>query len=566
MFSCIKRLTIGLIASILIFNTSVFAYDDVSSDSSYYYAVEYLRREGVILETKNFQPNLIITRAEFIKYLVLLNNPKYEPAAKINLPFSDTMNNAWYAPYLQDAIELGIIDDDLDKIYPYKKLAVIEAVELLFNSKSIPKPKKHVGIIKYKDVQQNKNIQGMIMRAEELSVVMPERQDYFGIYKRVSRAMAADMIFKMDMVSLKDANPTSNNTNDTNPNLQKIITSWNLINANFVDQEKIDQEKLSDNAIRSLLKTLDDPYSSYMDKSENKVFLDDLGGQFEGIGAYVAIDDKSQITIVAPIKGSPAEKSGIKAGDIIRKVDNFDTKGATLYETVNRIKGKKGTTVKLTLERNGSNVVIEVTRGLINVKSLEYKTVGSGDIMYVKVVNFNESAAKDFSDVVDIIIKDKKIKGVILDFRNNPGGLLNVAVSILNRILPKGSTALQIKYNYFNLSQKTIGEGELSKYPMTVLVDKGSASASEIVAGAIKDYNIGKIIGVTTFGKGTVQEVNYFTDKSALKLTVAKWLTPKGNSIQKNGIEPDIEVIKATGSNADNQLDRAIAEVNKLIQ
>ena len=565
MLDYIKNLTIGLIVSILIFNTTALAYDDVSSDSPYYYSVEYLRRKEVILETKKFQPNLIITKAEFIKYLVLLNNPKYEPAEKINLPFSDTMNNAWYAPYFQEAIELGIIDENSSKIYPYKQLAVVEAVELLFNSKSIPKPRKYVGVIQYNDVKQNKDIQGIMMRAEELSVVMPERVDYFGVYKKVSRIMAADMIFKMDMVSLKDPNQGSKSVKSTNPGLQKIISSWNLINSNFVDQTKIDQEKLSDNAIRALVKTLDDPYSSYMDKTENNIFLDDLDGQFEGIGAYVELNDKGQIVIVAPIKDSPAEKAGVKASDIIKKVDDFDTSGKTLYETVNRIKGKKGTKVKLTLERNGQNIVIEVTRGLINVKSLEYETVGNGDIMYVRVINFNETAATDFNNVVDIITKDTKIKGVILDFRNNPGGLLNVAISMLNRILPKGSTAVQIKYNFFNISQNTIGNGELSKYPMTVLVDKGSASASEIVAGAIQDYDIGKIIGVTTFGKGTVQEVDYFTDRSALKLTVAKWLTPKGNSIQSNGVKPDIEVIKATGSTVDNQLERAISEVNSQI-
>ncbi len=549
----------------LILNTTALAYDDVSSDSSYYYSVEYLRRQGVIRETKNFQPNLIITRAEFIKYLVLLNNPKYEPASKINLPFSDTINNTWYAPYFQEAIELGIIDSNADKIYPYKKLALIEAVELLFNSKSIPKPKKHVGVITYKDIKQNKNIQGIIMRAEELGIVMPERQSYFGIYKRVSRSMAADMIFKMDMVSLKDVNQSSQNTDSSDINLQKIITSWDLINSNFVDQKKVNKEKMSDAAIRALLKVIDDPYSSYMDKSENTVFLDDLDGNFEGIGAYIAIDDKGQIAIVAPIKGTPADIAGVKAGDVIKKVDNFDTQGKTLFETVGKIKGKKGTKVKLTLQRNGNTIVIEVVRGLINVKSLEYKTVGSGDIMHIKVVNFNQSAAKDFNDVVDIITKNKKIKGVILDFRNNPGGLLNVAVSILNRILPTGSTAVQIKYNYFNLGQNTTGRGELAKYPIAVLVDKGSASASEIVAGAIKDYGVGKVIGVKTFGKGTVQEVNYFSDQSAIKLTIAKWLTPKGNSIEKNGVTPDIVVEKSTGSTTDNQLDRAIAEVNSQI-
>lgn len=565
MLNSIKKFTICLVISVSLLNTAVFAYDDVPSTSQYYYSVEYLRRNKVVPETKNFQPDIIISRAEFIKYLVLLNSPKFEPAEKINLPFKDTMNNAWYAPYFDEAIVLGIIDKNISNIYPYNDLTVVEAIELLFHSKSIPIPKKHVGTITYNDVKLNKDSQAMVMRAEELGIIKPERQDYFGIYKKVSRILAADMIFNMDMLSLKSPDKSSASLKSLNPNLQKIITSWDIINSNFVDKEKIDQTKLSDSAIRALVKTLDDPYSSYMDASENQIFTDDLDGEFEGIGAYVAIDEKGQITIVAPIKDTPADKAGIKAGDVIKKVDDFDTKDKTLNETVNRIKGKKGTKVKLTLERDGNTIMIEVTRGVISVKSLEYNTVGNGDIMYIKVISFNDSADKEFRGVVDIITKNPKIKGVILDFRQNPGGLLNIAIDMLNHLLPKGSTAVQIKYNYYSVSQYTTGNGELSKYPMTLLVDKGSASASEIVAGALKDYGIAKVIGKTTFGKGTVQELSYFTDKSSLKLTIAKWLTSKGNSIDGNGIKPDIEVNQGTGTTEDYQLNRAITEVNSQI-
>ena len=272
-----------------------------------------------------------------------------------------------------------------------------------------------------------------------------------------------------------------------------------------------------------------------------------------------------EIAIVSPIKDSPAQKAGIKPGDIIRKVDNFDTKDKTLYETVNKIKGKKGTKVKLTLERNGKTIVIDVIRGKITIKPLEYKIVGNGDIMHIKVITFNEGSAEGFRNVIQIIKKNPNIKGIILDFRNNPGGLLSVATEMLNYILPKGSVAVQIQYSYFNVFQKTVGEEKFKDYPMAVLVNKGSASASEIVAGALKDYGRAKIIGETTFGKGTVQEINYFQDKSSLKLTIAKWLTPKGNTIDGKGITPDIKITKGANG-ADTQLNRAVYEVNKYIK
>ncbi len=176
-----------------------------------------------------------------------------------------------------------------------------------------------------------------------------------------------------------------------------------------------------------------------------------------------------------------------------------------------------------------------------------------------------ENAVKDFREVVEIITQNPNIKGVVLDLRNNPGGLLDVSIGILNFLLPHNSIAVHIKYSYFNFTQYTSGQGELQDYPMVVLVNKGSASASEILAGALQDYDIAKIIGETTFGKGTVQEINYFGDSSSLKLTVAEWLTSNLNSIQGNGIEPDIEVL-AGQSGTDNQLSRAIQELNRMIR
>lgn len=557
-----SRAFIALMLSLSILAPSLMAYDDVAGDSPYFYAIEYLRKNDVFKTTKLFKPDSIVTRAEYISYLVKLNSPKFKRPASIKLPYSDTLDSAWYAPYLVEAVRVGILTGKEQKMQPGQNITLLDALELLFHSRSIPIPRRYVGEMPYRDLAKNTQAQAMVMRAQELGIVQPEKQDFFGLYRKISRAEAAKMIYKMDLVDLRDPSNAVSATNDTQ--LQRVENAWKLVQSNYVDKDKLDSKKLADTAIKAMVDTLQDPYSVFMDETENQALSDEIGGQFEGIGAYVEMKENKDIAVVSPIKDSPAFLAGVKAGDIIRKVNDFDTKGATLQETVKQIKGPKGTTVKLTLERNGQTIVLDVMRDVVNVHSLEYEVVGNGKIMHIHLMTFSQNLVKDFNDVVDIIRKNTEIKGVILDVRNNPGGLLDAAVGILSAILPADSVAVNIKYSYFNFTQYTAGNGPLAGYPMVVLANKGSASASEIVAGALKDYGVAKIIGETTFGKGTVQEVNYLGDGSSVKLTVAKWLTPLGNSIQKTGIAPDIEV--AAGSNGtDPQMDRALAEIGKLI-
>lgn len=569
MYPFIKKLLLGFILSLCLFSAPLFAYDDVPSDSPYFYSIEYLRRNDVFPDKKLFRPDTLISRAEFIKYLVLLNNPKTDTEKKVKLPFEDTQDSAWYAPYFKEALSLGILSDRGKTVQPYKKISKLEALELLFHSRSIPIPRQYVGPIPYKDLEKNKNAQALVMRALELGVTVPESADNVGLYKRLTKKEVAWMIYKMDLVDLRDPQffSTAVSSGPSDPGLKKINDVWSLINSNYYKKDEVESGKLSDTAIQSMLKLLNDPYSTYMSPEENQNFSDEIEGEFEGIGAYIAIDENKRIVIVAPIKDTPAYRAGVKSGDIVLKVDDFSALDASLQEVVTRIKGPKGTTVKLTLERAGATVVLDVVRDTILVKSLEYETVGSADqFMHIKLINFSETAVQDFEEVVQIITQNKNIKGVILDLRDNPGGLLDTAIGILNYLLPKDSTAVQIKYSYFSLNQTTTKEGELKNYPMTVLINKGSASASEIVAGALKEYKIAKLIGETTFGKGTVQELNYFADNSSLKLTIAEWLTPNGTSINEKGIAPDIEVIQGTGQTQDVQLERAIQEVERQLR
>ncbi|MBU0577241.1 PDZ domain-containing protein [Patescibacteria group bacterium] len=561
-----KKLLASIILSVILFTSYTFAhqYEDIPNDHEYYYAIHYLRRNDVFMDTKEFNPDIIINRAEFIKYLVLLNDPDYTERTDVNLPFEDTQNNAWYASYFADAIDLGIISDEETKMYPYDKLTVVDALELLFHSQSIPIPKVYKGTIPYEDVLRNTHYAPLIMRALEFGIIHPESMDHVGFYKRVTRAEAAYMIYKMDLVNLTPPGGEAN-LSSFDSQLQKVIAAWDIIFSGYLNKDELDRMAMSDAAISAMVETFDDPYSAYLDREENTAFSDDLDGEIEGIGAYIGVNEEDEITIIAPMSGSPAEAAGVESGDIITKVDETDIEGLSLYEVVNLIKGPKGTTVALTVRRNGGAEVIEIVRDVITINSLEYEVIDN-EIMRVKLFSFNQNLPDDFQEVVEIMENNSNIKGLIIDVRDNPGGLLDSAIRVLNHLMLPEAEIVTIKYNYFEYTQYSKGDGELFGYPTVVLINGGSASASEILAGALRDYDLATIIGEKSFGKGTVQEVNYFLDDSSLKITVAKWLTPLNFDIQKEGIEPHITVEDNTQTYADEQLERAISEINKMIR
>jgi carboxyl-terminal processing protease len=543
-----------------------FEYEDVPRESENFYAVDYLRRNDVFMDTRFFRPDLVISKAEFIKYLVLLNSPDFVITGKTpELPFEDTRNNAWYAPYLEEAIRLGILYDWQKNIYPNKRLTMVEALELVFHSQSIPIPLVFKGNHPYKDLERNPEYTPLVMRALSFDLIRPRTAEYVGIFRQVDRETAARMIYKMELINIGShfMNSSGSQTSNKDPELQKLISVWELINESYIDLEEVDRAKVVDGTIKELVNQLEDPYSTYLDSSENIAFMDELNGELEGIGAVIGFNEAGDLTIVSPIPGSPAEKAGLKASDVIRKVDGTDMAGKSLTESVTLIKGPKGTEVDLTIERKGENRTITVVRDLIIIPSIEYETIDGGKIMYVKLYQFNEQSTKGFDEVVDIIDGSNEIRGLIIDVRDNPGGLLESAVSILSHLTLPEAELVNIEYTDYSQSVYNNGTGALAGFPMAVLINEGSASASEILAGALQDYDAAAVIGEKSFGKGTVQELNYFQDDSSLKLTVAKWFTPLNNDIQKNSVIPGIQSSDLEGTSTDETLERAISELRR---
>ncbi len=335
---------------------------------------------------------------------------------------------------------------------------------------------------------------------------------------------------------------TGKNANVKQADLDKIREAYALIDSRYV--EDVNDDKLVEGAIQGMLATLKDPYSTYMDKKTATQFEQSLDPELEGIGAEVnKTDDK--LMIVSPIKDSPAEKAGLKPNDQILTVDGNSVKDLSREEAVMKIRGKKGTTVTLEVKRSGVNdpLTFKIKRDKIPILTVfsSVKQENGKNIGYMQITSFSEKTATEFKDQLKDLEK-KNIQGLVIDVRGNPGGYLTSVEDILKVLMTDQKPMVQIEQRNGEKQKFYTSLKEKKPYPISVLVDKGSASASEILAGALHEGEGYPLIGEKTFGKGTVQQAVPFTDGSNIKLTMFKWLTPDGNWIHKKGIEPTVEV------------------------
>ena len=320
-------------------------------------------------------------------------------------------------------------------------------------------------------------------------------------------------------------------------------SNWINLRKEFLAKKYSDNNEAYD-AIRDMLSNLDDPYTRFLDPKEFNQMRIDTSGELTGVGIQIVKDKESDsIIIVSPIEGTPAYEAGIKAKDMILSIDNVSTKGLNIEDAVKLIRGRRGTKVKLEILRNGNSFYKSLLRERIEIKSVTSKINETKDgllIGYVRIKQFNANASREMKDTLkDLEIK--KVSGYVLDLRSNPGGLLESSIDISRQFIDKGIIVSTLSKD--GLKETKRGNGKaLTKKPLIVLVNEGSASASEIVSGAIRDNNRGKLVGKKTFGKGLVQSMRTLVDGSGLTVTVAKYLTPNGTDINKFGITPDIEV------------------------
>lgn len=313
-------------------------------------------------------------------------------------------------------------------------------------------------------------------------------------------------------------------------------------------------KKLFEGAMHGLVEGLDDPYSEYLDEKGFSRLNEMTDGTFGGIGVVLGQRNK-EFVVVSPMEGSPGAKAGIEAGDKILKVNDVDTKGRTLEDVVSTIRGKKGTSVKLLLEhKNGQQFTADIVRDDIKVKSVAGRMLPDSKIGYIRIAMFNENTGEEFKKAYEKL-EQEGMQATLLDLRHNPGGLLTECVKVSNYIVPKGPVvSITDKKGDTKVYESKL---EKVKYPLAVLIDHGSASASEIVSAAVQDTKAGKLFGVKTYGKGCVQSVFHITTKTGLKLTTAMYYTPSGRSIHKVGVTPDVEIELPEKATVDVQLNKA---------
>lgn len=341
---------------------------------------------------------------------------------------------------------------------------------------------------------------------------------------------------------------------------------WDTLHSSYLNKNSLIDAKLVYGAIRGMVAAVGDPYTVFLSPDENKVVQEDLSGKFEGVGIQIGFKG-SRLAVIAPLPNTPAEASGIKAGDlivgIIDEKSGVDrgTDGITLPEAVQLIRGPAGSKVTLVLTREGTEepFEIEVVRERIDVASIELKFVGENEeIAHIRVLKFGEETFAEWDRVVSQIL-GKGATRAILDLRNNPGGYLQGAVDMGSEFMDTGTVVvIEENANGERNEFKTEEIGQLRNLQLVVLVNGGSASASEILAGALRDVNEAKIIGEKTFGKGTIQEPQQFEGGESLHITIAKWLTPKGTWVNETGLEPDVSVEDNPDTQEDEQLEKAI--------
>jgi carboxyl-terminal processing protease len=419
----------------------------------------------------------------------------------------------------------------------------------------------------FSDVKAKTAMERGVRVVVERDWMQPVKPTLFGAARSLTSAEAQTLLNK---ASGKQNNPEMGPSSQTKtpsvtvqykttsssdlPESAMLRTLWQLVEQQYLYTDKIQDKEAAYRAAEGLINSLGDPYTVFMRPVDAEQFQSQIDGQVSGIGAQVEYVDNA-LTVIAPITGSPAQKAGLRPGDRITEVDGKSLAGLNLIQAVDKIRGPKGTDVTLTIIRDGSEIEVTLKRDTVRLPEIDISM--QDGIAVVRLVQFGQTTDTQLRALM-ADVQTKKPKGVVLDLRNNPGGLLHAAEITLSNFLPEGSAVAVIKSKTDEFTEVTSDAPTIDEdIPMVVLMNKGSASASEIVAGALQDHKRAVIVGETSFGKGTVQQIIEFKDGSSVKMTIAEWLTPKSRAINKVGIEPDVPVKSGDGTR-DEQLLKAL--------
>jgi carboxyl-terminal processing protease len=374
--------------------------------------------------------------------------------------------------------------------------------------------------------------------------------------------------FRADVTKSLKVNISRQTPPNKNIDFSLFWQAWDILSDKYYDKSKLDSSQMINGAISGMVSSLGDPFTMYLSPAQNKTVNEDLSGSFSGVGIQIGFDQQMRLMVDSPLPESPAERAGIKAGDLITHIKDIkknidrDTVGINLTDAVNTIRGPVGTTVTLTLVRKGVDkpIITDLVRAKLDVPSVALSFVGPQEnIARIKLNSFNADSPDEWNKAVDTILGKKNIHGVIIDLRNNPGGYLQDSVELASDFLKIGTVVVtEQDGDGSKVDYKTEKTGRLTSMPVVVLINGGSASASEILAGALRDLIHAKLVGEKSFGKGTVQAPIDLTGGAGIHVTVAKWLTPKGTWVHGVGLTPDVVIDEQPTASSDAQLQKAV--------
>ena len=572
--------SLGIVILFLLPTNQVLAfYKDVPSTNQYYTSIKSLYDANLLPKSTNFQPSDPLTNADLYELLVSFSGAPLADGSTI--PYSDVPTDSLYAPYIQTALDFGIISfqDANPKFEPTKSLPKHKVLETMFKSLDIGTNYFFDrNDFPFTDVKTTSSIAPLAQKSADIGILETSTPKLFKMAKRITRAEAADYLYKINQykkidsikITYTNKTPTKNSNNYSfnkteselinNQSFGTFLDVWQTLQTDYLYNDKINDKDLIFGAIEGMVNQVDDNYTVFEKPGEN-IILDSLSSEYEGIGAILELIDE-KVTIVSPLKNSPAEKAGLKPADIIIKIDGKDVTKQGVSEIIKQIKGPAGTSVKITITREGSPLNFTIKREKLFYETVSYKflTKGTKKIAYLELKSFNEKTFEEFLKAAEDIVS-QDADGLILDLRNNPGGYLGVAINIIGLFSDTSKTAIKMEFADNSIEPYDApANGLLKDLQTVILINKGSASSSEVLAGALQDYKIAKLIGEKSFGKGVVQDIVEYKDDSLLKYTSAKWLTPNGRDINKKGLTPDRFILKTTTPNTDNQLTAALEE------
>lgn len=561
-----KKIIFAILFALVLNTTSVFAfYLDVPEDHQYYDSIKYLYENAYLTPEQNnlFFPDKALKADDL--YKILIDYGKTPLSSKIDLPFTDFSNTGKNATYIQTAIDLGLLETNSKTLDLHKSIAKHQALSTMFKALGISKNYFDThSSVQISDLSVNSPIYEIAEKALEIGIIETNNPSAFRMAKRITKAEAAYYLHKIDQyqkripsVSLTVTSPEHELAKTQE--YDDLVYIYQVLKEKYYYKDEIDEQTLLLNAIQGMVRSTSDIYTSFELPANAGAFIDSLSSEYEGIGIMIEYLD-GFTTIITPFPGSPAEEAGLKPADIIIAVDGIETVDLDISEVAALIKGPIDSTVDISVLREKRELTLTVRRETIHRDSVVYKklTHSGHNYGHIKVNSFSQDTYNEFINALEEG-KHDGIKGAIIDVRNNPGGYMDIVVAMLDLLAEDSLISVIMEYSDGRrIIYESNGGGKYSDLKFKVLVNGGSASASEILAGALQDHGIAEIYGTQSFGKGSVQEIYQFANGSLFKFTIANWLTPNGNHIEKTGITPDILIEDDEETEKDEQLERAL--------